>query len=120
VADKLEGWIKDVRALAQDLLEKGAAVPGYKLVPKRPTRQWANELKALEALQGLVPSEELIEMRSPAQIEKVLKKHKVSMPPGLIVSISSGNTIAPESDPRPAVLTLGNDIRRAFSKLEVK
>jgi len=79
-----------------------------------------NELKALEALEGLVPSEELIEMRSPAQVEKVLKKHKIDMPPDLIVSVSSGNTIAPESDPRPAVLTIGSDIRRAFSKLEVK
>ena len=120
MADRLEGWIKDVRALAQDQLENGKPVPGYKLVPKRATRQWANELKALEALAGLVPAEELIEMRSPAQVEKVLKKHKVSMPPDLIVSVSSGNTLAPESDPRPAVLTLGNDIRRAFSKLEVK
>ena len=120
MADKLEGWIKDVRALAQDLLEKGAAVPGYKLVPKRATRQWVNELKALEAFEGLVPAEELIEMRSPAQVEKVLKKHKVTMPEGLIVAVSSGNTLAPESDPRPAVLTIGSDIRRAFSKLEVK
>ena len=120
VADKLEGWIKDVRALAQDLLDKGAPVPGYKLVPKRPTRQWVNELKALEALESLAPAEELIEMRSPAQVEKVLKKHKVTMPEGLIVAVSSGNTLAPESDPRPAVLTIGNDIRRAFSKLEVK
>jgi hypothetical protein len=120
VADKLEGWIKDVRELAQDLLQKGAAVPGYKLVPKRATRQWVDELKALEAFEGLVPAEELIEMRSPAQVEKVLKKHKVTMPEGLIVAVSSGNTLAPESDPRPAVLTIGSDIRRAFSKLEVK
>jgi hypothetical protein len=117
VADKLEGWIKDVRALAQDLLQKGAAVPGYKLVPKRATRQWADELKALEAFEGLVPAEELIEMRSPAQVEKVLKKHKVSMPPDLIVSVSSGNTLAPESDPRPAVITSSDDIRQALSKL---
>jgi len=34
--------------------------------------------------------------------------------------MSTGNTIAPESDPRPAVLTIGKDIRSAFSKLEVK
>ena len=117
MADRLEGWVKDVRALAQDLLENGAPIPGYKLVPKRATRQWVDELKALEAFEGLVPAEELIEMRSPAQVEKVLKKHKVSMPPDLIVSVSSGNTLAPESDPRPAVITSGADIRQALSKL---
>ena len=117
MADRLEGWVKDVRALAQDLLENGAPIPGYKLVPKRATRQWVDELKALEAFEGLVPAEELIEMRSPAQVEKVLKKHKVSMPPDLIVSVSSGNTLAPESDPRPAVITSSDDIRQALSKL---
>jgi len=120
MADLLEMWIKDVRDVAQTALENNVKVPGWKLVPKRATRKWVNELKALEALEGLVPSEDLIEMRSPAQVEKVLKKHKIDMPPDLIVSVSSGNTIAPESDPRPAVLTIGSDIRRAFSKLEVK
>ena len=117
MADRLEGWVKDVRALAQTLLENGAPIPGYKLVPKRATRQWADELKALEAFEGLVPAEELIEMRSPAQVEKVLKQHKVSMPPDLIISVSSGNTLAPESDPRPAVITSSDDIRQALSKL---
>jgi len=58
----------------------------------------------------------LMVMKSPAQAEKICGK----LPKELFVSISTGNTIAPESDPRPAVSTLGSDIRRAFSKLEVK
>ena len=55
-------------------------------------------------------------IKSPAQVEKIVKK----LPPDLVVAVSTGNTLAPESDPRPAVLTIGNDIRRAFSKLEVR
>lgn len=120
VSTLLESWIKEVREVAQTMLKNGVQVPGYKLVPKRATRQWANEAEALGALAQLVPSQELTEMKSPAQVEKVLKKHQTAMPEGLIVSVSSGDTIAPESDPRPAALTIGADIRRAFSKLKVK
>jgi hypothetical protein len=61
-----------------------------------------------------------MELKSPAQIEKALKKRHIAMPKDLVVAVSTGNTIAPESDPRPAVLTIGRDIRAAFSKLEVK
>jgi hypothetical protein len=72
-ADLLEDWIKDLRGLALQLLEKDLPVPGYKLVAKRGTRQWANETKALEALHDLgVPRAEPLkpeELLSPAQAE---------------------------------------------------
>jgi len=42
-ADLLEDWIKDLRALAHQMLDSGASVPGYKLVAKRGTRQWIDE-----------------------------------------------------------------------------
>ena len=118
-----EEWAKSVRELAQTMLENNAPVPGWKLVPKRATRQWINDEGAREALEQMgLDSEELIvtELKSPAQVEKVLKKHKLELPKDLVVAVSTGNTIAPESDPRPAVLTIGKDIRSAFSKLEVK
>jgi antitoxin component of RelBE/YafQ-DinJ toxin-antitoxin module len=98
-------------------------VPGWKLVPKRATRQWVDAEGAREALEQMgLDNSELIEttLRSPAQIEKVAKKHGLAIPKDLVVAVSTGNTIAPESDPRPAVLTIGKDIRSAFSKLEVK
>lgn len=123
MAQIAEDWAKGVRELAQTLLENNAPVPGWKLVPKVARRQWANEERAREALTEMgLDSEELIvtELKSPAQVEKVLKKHKLQLPRDLTVSISSGNTIAPESDPRPAVLTVGSDIRRAFSNLKVR
>ena len=123
IADRLEDWIKSVREMAQQALENDIAIPGFKLVPKRATRQWVNDEGALEALREMgLESDELTEtkLRSPAQLEKVLKKHKLELPKDHVVAVSTGNTIAPESDPRPAALQLGKHIRAATLKLQVK
>jgi len=123
IADRLEDWIKSVREMAQQALENDITIPGFKLVPKRATRQWVNDEGALEALREMgLESDELTEtkLRSPAQVEKVLKKHKLELPKDHVVAVSTGNTIAPESDPRPAVLQLGKHIRAATLKLQVK
>ncbi len=120
-ADVLEGWITDLRALAFQMLEKNIPVPGYKLVQKQARRQWADEAKAIAALHDMgVPRAELFspeEIRSPAQMEKVLKKRKLALPDDLVKSVSSGTTLASEDDSRPAVLQLG-DLRAAISKLQ--
>jgi len=121
-ADLLEDWIKDLRGLAMQRLEKNLPVPGYKLVPKQSRRQWSDEKKALQALHDMgVPRAELLtpeELLSPAQAEKVLKKRKMALPDELVVSVSSGTTMAPESDPRPAVVQIGSSLRDALSKLQ--
>jgi len=118
-ADILEDWIKDLRALAHQILDSGAPVPGYKLVAKRGTRQWVNDDKAEAALIkfAIVPYKEP-ELISPAQAEKELKKSKLTLPDDLVVSVSSGTTLAVESDPRPAVLQISSHLRGAFSKLQ--
>jgi hypothetical protein len=114
----LEGWIKDAREMAQTLLENGVDVPGYKLVAKRATRQWVDEAAALTALtEAGLNATELTELKSPAQVEKVLKKHKIDMPEGLISSVSTGNTLASADDPRPAVLQIGKRLASALGKL---
>ena len=120
IADQLEGWIKEVRALAMQTLEAGLPVPGYKLVPKRAMRQWMDEGKALDAMCDLgLDVKELTETKllSPAQAEKVLKKHKLALPADHVVAVSSGNTLAPEDDPRPAVLQIGAQLSAALGKL---
>ena len=120
MADQLESWIKEVRALAMQTLEAGLPVPGYKLVPKRAMRQWMDEGKALDAMCDLgLDVKELTETKllSPAQAEKVLKKHKLALPADHVVAVSSGNTLAPEDDPRPAVLQIGAQLSAALGKL---
>jgi hypothetical protein len=115
----LEDWISDLRALAMQVLESGNPVPGYKLVAKRATRQWRDEETAKAALCALLPITEVTEtsLISPAQAEKKLKKLKLGLPDDQVISVSSGNTMAPESDPRPAVLQIGSQLTAALSKL---
>jgi len=114
-ADLLEDWIKDLRALAEEMMKKGKPVKGWKMVPKRATRSWVKEEDAKVALlQHLKESEVMVtKLISPAAAEKLIKK----LPDGLTVAISSGNTIAPESDPRPAVVLIGQQLNAALSKI---
>ena len=119
-ADLLEDWIKDLRGLAMQLLEKNMPVPGYKLVQKQARRKWSDESKAKAALLELGLKESVVvetSVMSPAQAEKALKKRFSELPEGLVKSESSGTTMAPESDPRPAILQLG-DLRETLSKLQ--
>ena len=118
-ADLLEDWIKDLRALAEEMLKKGKPVPGWKMVPKRATRSWVKEADAKAALLQHLKESEVIETKlvSPAAAEKLLKAQKLKLPDGLTVAISSGNTIAPESDPRPAVVLIGQQLNAALSKI---
>jgi len=116
--DLLESWIRDAREMATELLAAGVEVPGWKLVPKRATRQWVNEQTALTALtEAGCSAEELTELKSPAQVEKVLKKRKLAMPENLITAVSSGDTLAPADDPRPAALQIGRQLSAALGKL---
>jgi hypothetical protein len=120
-ADMLEDWIKDLRALAHQILDSGAPVPGYKLVAKRGTRQWTDEKDVVHWLdgKGLEPNEIYRkELLSPAQMEKVLKQRKLTLPDDLVVSVSSGTTLASADDPRPAVLQIGKQLTAALSKLQ--
>jgi hypothetical protein len=116
-ADLLEDWIKDLRALAMTMMESGAKVPGYKLVAKKSIRKWLDEGKANKALAAMGIDPVKLELVSPAQAEKLLKPSKQALPDDLVASVSSGTTFAPESDPRPEVLQIGQQLTAALSKL---
>lgn len=105
--DALKAYIKAVDELAYRELEAGREIPGYKLVAKRPTRKINDADRVVEILLAngyttaqIYPTPEL---KSPAQLEKTIKKqHKPLLEP-YIVSESSGHVVVPESDPRPAI-----------------
>ena len=119
----VESFLKDLQQLAHGLLEEGASVPGWKLVNKRATRQWVKEdaeiAQHLIEL-GVAPDETMVAPKviSPAAAEKLLKKAKKELPSDLVVAVSSGSTLAPESDPRPAVVQIGQTLRKALSKVQ--
>ena len=108
-ADDMIAWGTNIKELAHQLLEQGASLPGYKLVKKRATRQWKDEEKTLRHLakMGLPAADRYVKkIVSPAQAEAALKSAKLpaDLPAHLVESVSSGTTLAPESDKRPAVM----------------
>jgi len=120
-ADVLEQWIADLRALAHQMLENSKPVPGYKLVAKRATRRWRDEEEARrQLLEAGLSESDVVETSviTPAAAEKKLKKLNRSLPADQVVAISSGSTLAAESDPRPPVLLVGQQLTAALSKLK--
>ncbi|MDP2619878.1 MAG: DUF2800 domain-containing protein [Hyphomicrobiales bacterium] len=107
----LEGWITSVREHAYDEARAGRCPPGWKLVDKRPTRQWADEERAerIAANMCVTRADMFTEpkLKSPAQIEKLVgKKDFAARLAPLAPPVSSGMTLAPEGDKRPAVLLI--------------
>jgi hypothetical protein len=100
----LEGWIESVRQFAYAEAEHGRTPPGWKLVEKRATRKWRDEDEAAKACGKLLSDDELYETKllSPAKVEKLLGKAARDVLGPLVVTESSGLTLAPESDKRPA------------------
>jgi hypothetical protein len=114
-----EQWAAEVQRQAHLFASDGHHIPGWRLVPKRGTRAWAqSEDDTVKALVKLgAPEPDLYtepELKSPFQVEKVLKKRKLKLPDGLAVMVSSGDTLAPEDDPRPTI-----DHRSALHELGV-
>jgi hypothetical protein len=101
----LETWIKATREFAYEQAMNGRVPAGWKLVEKRATRKWRDEASAAAMLELLMAPDEIYEPRtllSPAKIEKALgknEKHKIAL---YTVAESSGLTLVPESDKRPA------------------
>ena len=114
----IEGFLKDLQQLAHDIMEEGQKVPGWKLVNKRATRRWIDEEKASKFMEdnGVIVHE--LKIKSPAAVEKELKKAKVQLPDDLVVAVSTGSTLAPESDPRPAVVQIGQTLAKAMAKIQ--
>ena len=117
-APMIESFLADLKQLAHWLIEEGTSVPGYKLVNKRATRHWIDADKAASFLTtaGVEAYEEKI--ISPAVAEKALKKAKIKLPADLVAAVSTGSTLVAESDPRPAVLQIGQTLSKAMAKIQ--
>ncbi|MCW3505704.1 DUF2800 domain-containing protein [Burkholderia cenocepacia] len=108
--DLIDSWAKAVRGRIEHELLQARAVPGVKLVAgRRGARQW-NEPEAAEALlksmrlkQDQMYNFKLI---SPTQADKLLSKEsprRWKKVEALIVQRDGRPSVAPDSDPRPAL-----------------
>lgn len=119
-----------IKTLAHDQMEKGMQVKGYKLVQKRPSRSFTSEELALKfmAKAGLPAAERYVKkVLSPAQTEAALKSNKLPavlpdqfMKQKLVVKESSGTTLVPESDKRPAVMLAPEALRLLADRLSAR
>jgi hypothetical protein len=107
---RIESWVESVRAFAYGEAERGRTPPGYKLVEKVPRRKWIDTHTAEIELGNIGLGESDIyperEIKSPAQIEKVIGKakknaDKLAVVATLCKAVSSGSTLVPLADKRP-------------------
>lgn len=120
-ADDLIAFGDMVKQRAHEYLEQGGTIEGWKLVNKRLTRSWVDEAKALKFFARMkLPADQrhVKKIISPAQAEKVLKPLGISeIPKDLIDAKSSGTTLAPVSDKRPAVVVAPDALKQLAARL---
>ena len=121
LATELKSWIRDVEKTAFEQLNAGVPVSGWKLVAKRATAKWKDEdsvIKAFRRRLGGIKGMTKQVLLSPAQMKKHAAARGVDIDfDEYIVKSSTGNTIAPESDKRPAVLA-GEAMAQALNRLK--
>jgi hypothetical protein len=116
----VEAWIKGIREIAYERASQGKDVPKYKLVPKRGIRRW-NDPHIAESFLKTKLSANIVrdlftdpELKSPAQVEKIIGKANAFMLDDLVSKVSSGETLVREDDDRPAI---SKDAKSDFKNL---
>lgn len=104
----LETWIKGVREFAYAEAEHGRPAPGWKLVEKRATRKWQGDEDTTAAelkKRFIVDDDDIFEKKllTPAKVEALIGKTNAKKMEDLVVKESSGCTLAPDADKRPAI-----------------
>lgn len=104
---QLEAFIKTTKEEAtRTMIELGAEIPGYKLVAKKELRKFADPFKTAAALTsaGARDIYSAPSLKTPAQIEKVLKTENIEFDFTPWLKGPSGEVeVAPESDKRESV-----------------
>ena len=96
-------WVKSVEGAALLRLKNGEAIPGRKLVRKGTHRKWRDGIEA-QVVELVGPGAyEPQELRSPAKLEKMVRKDDREKLKELCYFPEGDLTIAEESDKRPAV-----------------
>jgi len=96
-AELVEDFIAALRKQATKTLTEGGVLRGWQMAPKRATRQWTNENKALqEMLKAGIKHEQIYEtsMITPAAAEKILGKDRKQVLDSVTTKVSSGLTLS--------------------------
>ena len=106
-APRIEAWLSAVRGHAEERMLAGDRIPGWKTVPKRSPRRWADQddVTARLTQRGVAPDLYLdTKVHSPAQLAKRLDPDDWKAVEDLVDTTGPGGiAIAPDTDPRPAL-----------------
>lgn len=96
--DQFEEWIKAFRAFVFAELEAGREVPGVALKRKRTNRNWMDEAMVAEFYDHAPSIFQEPKVLSPAQMEKLAKKHGMEFPEHLVVKSEGDLTLCAADD----------------------
>ena len=104
IAERAQSWINALQGYALEQLKSQVRIPGWELVPTRPSRRWINDAAETAAALGSIGLDVNTiwepRLRSPAQIEKGLTPAKRDwIASTLVESVSSGVKLARASTP---------------------
>lgn len=99
----VEARIAALREFAYQRACAGEKIPGFKLVDKRATRKWKDEEAVAKRAAGIKGAFTAPEVRSPAQLEKLIGKKQFAGYADLVSKESSGVTLVLDTDNRPSV-----------------
>lgn len=110
----ISSWLDSVRAIAQNKLENGEDIPGYKLVAGRRSRSWRSEKEVVQFLKRKrIPKTAVFTEKaiSPAQAEKAFGDKRWYRELSELIDVKHGSPIlTTENDKRPSIEnTLTND-----------
>lgn len=123
----IEDFITSLRGALHKYVEDGGKLTSYKLVPKRPTRVW---LKDADTIVNGSKIRELVlkktgdltdmynmELKSPAQMEKIIGKglEARTVLAGLTTSVSNGTNLVSIDDPRREAQVTAEDEFDSFT-----
>lgn len=103
-SDLLKEWSSSVVAYAKTAMERGAKIPGYKLVEKRGNRKWTDEKKVVEEYGDILGDEIFTKkLKTPAQLEKLIGKKEVEDYTSREVT---GFSLVEDTSPKPQAKTV--------------
>ena len=123
-AERVEGFIKDLREIAHRTAEEAMmtgkpGIPGWMLKPKRATRQWADEDKVLEIARRRRIKIWQDKLLSPAMAEKA----HPNMPEELqqqIIAVSSGSNLVRGESPHKVLAPDASPMAKLAANLSLK
>lgn len=71
--DLADRYVGALKSRAMQIIEAGGDVPGWKIKTSSGARRWVDPDKAIDAINGILPPDKFLDMRSVSEVEKALR-----------------------------------------------